>query len=300
MAFWIVYQGDSWSRARNGGHLWAPKLNSVGRANAYWDNMTRVQPGELIFSGVNNAIRAVSQAQAPAYTAPRPDPDRDGRWDSEGWRLDVAYSDLSPPIPYNDWAPIFSDSLSVKYGAFNASGRPNQGYLFELPIEVGQYIVQLAYARGMDIVATAEEAAAERSDQPTERTILARARIGQGKFRTDLLKLYAGRCAASGLDRSELLRASHIKPWAACSNSERLDPANGLLLSAGYDAAFDAGLISFDDDGKIILAADFNENQARDAGIDPHARINAVKPETALYLASHRKTLGLPRIYFSE
>ncbi|MDB4659168.1 HNH endonuclease [Akkermansiaceae bacterium] len=52
---------------------------------------------------------------------------------------------------------------------------------------------------------------------------------------------------------SELLRASHIIPWAE-SEDLRLNPSNGLCLSATFDAAFDRGLISLDDDYRLLLA----------------------------------------------
>ena len=59
-----------------------------------------------------------------------------------------------------------------------------------------------------------------------------------GRFRDDLVASFGGRCCLSGLDVTELLRASHIKPWRDSNNIERLDPYNGLLLSPAYDAAF--------------------------------------------------------------
>ena len=67
------------------------------------------------------------------------------------------------------------------------------------------------------------------------------------------------RCAVTGVDQGELLRASHIKPWARCANdAERLDPHNGLLLVADWDAAVDAGLLTFGDGGEpafsVLLA----------------------------------------------
>jgi len=86
----------------------------------------------------------------------------------------------------------------------------------------------------------------------TERQYLRAARVGQGKFRTALLERYGGRCAAAGISNTELLVASHIKPWEACTNAERLDPDNGILLSALLDRLFDRGLITFQDDGTVI------------------------------------------------
>lgn len=53
----------------------------------------------------------------------------------------------------------------------------------------------------------------------------------------------------------ELLRASHIKPWAGCeSDGERLDVFNGLLLAPHLDGAFDRGFISVADDGELVVS----------------------------------------------
>jgi len=90
----------------------------------------------------------------------------------------------------------------------------------------------------------------------TEAEYLIVQRVGQGLFREALLRRWKGRCAVTGVDVPELLRASHIKPWAHCtSDAERLDPDNGLLLVANWDAAFDQGLVTFADTGAVVWSA---------------------------------------------
>jgi len=85
-------------------------------------------------------------------------------------------------------------------------------------------------------------------DTETER--VTKQRVGQEIFRRALMRYWDNRCPLTGVTEPELLRASHILPWAECgSDAERLDVHNGLLLSAHWDAAFDAGLVSFSDDG---------------------------------------------------
>ena len=89
-------------------------------------------------------------------------------------------------------------------------------------------------------------------------------RIGQNVFRSVLLEIYNGRCCVCGLNIKEVLRASHIIPWSE-SKPNRLNPENGLCLSATYDAAFDKHLISFDDDYRMIVSPyirDFYTNEA--------------------------------------
>jgi predicted restriction endonuclease len=80
-------------------------------------------------------------------------------------------------------------------------------------------------------------------------------RVGQDIFRAALLDYWGGRCPLTGITDPALLRASHIVPWAECdTDAQRLDVHNGLLLSALWDAAFDAGLVSFADDGTVLTA----------------------------------------------
>jgi hypothetical protein len=75
-------------------------------------------------------------------------------------------------------------------------------------------------------------------------------RIGQDIFLNRLMDYWQGRCPLTGISDPALLRASHIIAWKDCANdADRLDVHNGLLLSALWDAAFDNGLLTFDDDG---------------------------------------------------
>jgi hypothetical protein len=88
----------------------------------------------------------------------------------------------------------------------------------------------------------------------TSKTRLIQARLGQGKYRTDLFFVWEGKCCISGCDQKALLRASHIKPWRSCTDKERLDPMNGLLLTPNLDAVFDQGYISFDNNGEMVIS----------------------------------------------
>jgi hypothetical protein len=84
-------------------------------------------------------------------------------------------------------------------------------------------------------------------------------RIGQDVFRDALMVYWGGRCPMTGITEPGLLRASHILPWADCTDAQRLDVHNGLLLSALWDAAFDRGLISFADDGTVLASPQLSE-----------------------------------------
>ncbi|MCF0180908.1 MAG: HNH endonuclease [Muribaculaceae bacterium] len=83
-------------------------------------------------------------------------------------------------------------------------------------------------------------------------------RKGQSYFRRMVLANYANQCCITGLNVPELLRASHIVAWKD-DKPNRMNPENGLCLSATYDAAFDQHLISFDEDYRLIVSKSLRE-----------------------------------------
>lgn len=103
------------------------------------------------------------------------------------------------------------------------------------------------------------------NDNGTEKEVRAKRRVGQDIFRAILLYIYDSKCCLTGLEITEVLRASHIIPWAECKDETRLDPSNGLCLSATYDAAFDRHLISFDEDYRLILSPTLKEEYTSSA-----------------------------------
>lgn len=126
----------------------------------------------------------------------------------------------------------------------------------------------------------------------TERTSEVRQRIGQDIFRAALMDLWQGRCAVTGLAfPPKLLRASHAKPWAKATDSERLDPFNGLLLSVHLDAMFDAALIAFSDDGTLLCSRHLHDSIREYYSIADNVRIRALSSGHVPYLAWHRTNL---------
>ncbi len=123
----------------------------------------------------------------------------------------------------------------------------------------------------------------------TEAERLVIQRVGQGLFRAALLDYWQGRCCVSGLDVPELLRASHIRPWALCDTDEqRLDVFNGLLLAPHLDALFDVGLMTFDDDGFLNIANQLGRGQRQRLGLTDGMKVHGIRPEHLEYLRFHR------------
>lgn len=122
-----------------------------------------------------------------------------------------------------------------------------------------------------------------------------RVRTNQNIFRKMILKVYNHACCITGLNIPEVNRASHIIPWAE-NETKRLDPRNGLCLSATYDAAFDRNLISLDDDYRILISKnikDYGTNECVKEYFICKEGMKISLPERYKpnkdYLATHRK-----------
>jgi hypothetical protein len=125
----------------------------------------------------------------------------------------------------------------------------------------------------------------------TEKTVLIKARKGQGKYRESLIE-YWGSCSITACKNTSLLRASHIKPWKISNNKERLDHFNGLLLTANFDLLFDQGFISFCNKGNIIIANALDQDTQNILGVSQNISIDLVE-EHLSYLEFHRNEVFL-------
>jgi len=129
----------------------------------------------------------------------------------------------------------------------------------------------------------------------TETTASVKLRRGQEYFREAVLNNFAGRCGITQLNVRELLIASHILPWGT-HPSERLNMRNGLCLSRLHDAAFDRGLIAFDDSLELIISSELMSALPKDviakdfecyAGEPLHLPDDAILPDPE-FIAKHR------------
>lgn len=130
----------------------------------------------------------------------------------------------------------------------------------------------------------------------TERNAVVFARRGQGKYRENLGLIEKG-CRLTGVTEPFLLRASHIKPWSLCDNSnERLDGANGLLLTPTYDVMFDRGYLTFEDDGRPRISSQLPKKVLDQVCMpDPsELPIQPFSDRQQSYLDFHRKIIFRP------
>jgi hypothetical protein len=200
-----------------------------------------------------------------------------------------------------DWDTSVTRSMGDISSRTKVGGRPLQAIdpttaLYPITLE----LLGELHARHQADPDAAEANALARLDEqaagnaPT-RAQVSYARIGQGAFRAAVLAREPA-CRMTGVSMPRCLVASHIKPWAVCVGGEHLDGANGLMLAPHIDFLFDTGLISFTDDGQLLLAPALDRAILRAWHIDADLNFGPFAPDQARYLTYHRAyVLGQPR-----
>ena len=282
--------------------MWSPKRNANGARNQFYENMREVSPGDVVFSFCDTRIRAIGIVTGGAETGPKPDFGAAGaNWSHEGWFVPVDYCGLNAEFRPKDHIAILRPFLPPKYSPLQANGDGLQSvYLAELPPVFAEALIGLigqpywdAYAEIADFQGVGDQADVDQipADRgisgPTFREQVVRARRGQGVFRSNVL-LREEHCRVTGVSEPRHLKASHIKPWRDASDAERLDGANGLLLSPHIDHLFDEGYITFSAGQELLIVPEVRDKLLDAWGIDAGVRVGGFSREQGAYLDYHR------------
>lgn len=305
MAFWWVNHKQTRDHEVRGGYLWSPIRNANGARNQSYDNMALVRPGDIVFSYADGHIGAIGQVIEAASVSPKPTEfgTIGNYWADEGWLVDVQFSVAPMPIRPKDHIGAIRRHLPGIYSPIQLNGNGNQGiYLAAISDELGNLLLALlrmeadpVFASPLPEIPIPDESLlfdlAQIGNIPsipeTQRLQLAKARVGQGLFRKRVMLLDPS-CRVTGVTDPRLLIASHIKPWKESSNEERISGYNGIMLSPHIDALFDAHLISFEDDGGMLVHPSLPNDVLNRWSLRRDTQIEKFLPEQAQYLDHHR------------
>ena len=290
MQFWWVNHNQTARQEIEGQYLWSPKTESNGARSEFYNNMRRASPGDLVLSYSGQAIRFVGRVTDFAFTAPKPAEfgTTGSNWSDEGWLLPVFWVPLSQVVSPKAMIDVLGPLLPTRYSPFNLSnGAGNQkAYLAEISRDLFEVITASttfdaitlhragSNSLSFEVVNELLEDVVERRiatdltlDDTVRRSVI-QARRGQGKFRANVEAIERC-CRLTGVSNPTLLIASHIKPWRLCKTAEeRLDGANGLLLTPDADLLFDRGFITFEDDGEVRVSPRVDRGDLRRLGLD--------------------------------
>jgi putative restriction endonuclease len=302
MRYWWVNQNQTYRAEFRGSFMWSPKQNANGARNQFYENMREVSPGDVVFSFCDTRIKSIGVVTGRAQTGPKPDFGTAGaNWSKEGWYVPVDYCALNDQIRPKDHIAILRPFLPTRYSPLQAKGDGLQSvYLAEVPDSLAQAMIGLIGQAYWDAYATismfqnvpeptdAEIASEDRTiTGSTFREQLVRARRGQGVFRSNVL-LREEYCRVTRVSEPRHLKAGHIKPWRDATDAERLDGANGLLLSPHIDHLFDEGYITFSTSQTLVVVPEVRDKLLDAWGIDAGVRVGEFSREQSGYLDYHR------------
>lgn len=314
--YWWVNHKQTVMHEVDGKYLWSPKTKKGGKTNRFYENMRLATPGDYVLSFAHGRIAYVGRVSELAIAAPKPPEfgSAGDAWSDEGWYLPVQWSALNTPVRPKEFIGELLGLLPSSHSPIQGNGNGNQGaYLAQIGFDLFQAILARA---GVDLdlvfsdieLASTFGAYAEELDDAVERQLslstaltvtekdqVVKARRGQGLFRANVQK-YERCCRLTGVSTQYLLIASHIKPWRSCENSvERLDGNNGLLLTPHVDLMFDRGLISFQDDGALIISTRIESSDLQLLGIrvGQFAK-KSLNAQQVAYMTYHRANVLVP------
>jgi hypothetical protein len=308
MAYWWVNHKQTRDYEVRGGYLWSPYRNANDAYNQTYENLKLVRPGDIVFSYAHGRIGSVGRVTIPA--SPSPKPIEFGNvgdyWSREGWLVEVAFREAHRPLRPAEHLQTIVPMLPPRHSPLQKNGHGNQGcYLAGISDALGHVLMALLdmqQVRDLDqevpyliehepsaqVLDDIHRIETDTSIPETQRLQLAKARVGQGYFRKQVI-LLDGACRVTGVTDTRVLIASHIKPWREASNAERLSGYNGLLLSPHVDALFDEQFITFEDDGRMHVHPSLSRDVLDRWSIDPNKRVDPFRSEQTAFLAHHRE-----------
>ena len=306
MAFWWVNHKQTRNHEVRGGYMWSPMRNANGAVNQTYENMTRVRVGDVVFSYADGQIGAIGRVIEAAVASPKPTEfgSVGDYWANEGWLVGVYFTPSPQALRPKQHIEAIGPLLPAHHSPIQNNGNGNQGcYLAGISDVLGHLLLALLNVEVLpnfaavaqvndsgidhDVLDDIHEIEADATIPETQRAQLAKARIGQGLFRKRVL-LVDPCCRVTGVDDQRLLIASHIKPWRDASNAERINGYNGVMLSPHVDALFDEHLISFENEGKVLVHKSLPRNVLDRWSIDPMKRVARFTPEQSAFLDHHR------------
>ena len=241
--------------------------------------------GDVVMCGDGKRFFALVRVTSNAFyrdDAERMDSDDDFRWFELARNVEVLSTEPAP----------FENLYDIKYADLAESGRKPHYSHCDMQHTLCEWaknkFIEFWY-NNLDSASENLSSLFEELKNMPETEVVSQAtqRRGQDKIRKILLTARQ-KCEVCSLAIPELLRASHIKPWRDSSNAERLDLENVLLLAANYDAAFDAGFISFSAcDGSLLISHAVTAEQLLTLGINSKATIPKPSKKRAKYLEWH-------------
>ena len=269
-SYWWVSHNATHKEEVGGGYIWSPKKNTKGLDVPSYENMLKINIGDVVLSYSGKKISAIGVARSTAKSHKKPEEfgNKGNNWSKDdGWIVFTDFIRLSTAVsPINNLDSL-RELLPKKHSPLNKHGKGVQAYLFNISEKLFRQLDLLSggdISKKIPVVISDQDSELDQKEEkniqgrtdisPGQKWRLMKARKGQGIFKDNLCE-NENACRVTGVTNTDFLHACHIKPWCKSDDIEKLHGCNGLLLSPHIHVLFDKGLISFSDDGQILISS---------------------------------------------
>ncbi|MFD0897876.1 HNH endonuclease [Loigolactobacillus binensis] len=264
MQAFIVMQGRTYQQEKTAGLIWTQQRASGQPVPPTWARINEIQPQDILFHYVAGQIVAVSQAQTAVQNMPRPASLADVATPQINV-VHLQYYTLPRPLMISAYLPQLGPLLPHVHAAFQADGSGNQGYIYPcyslllaqlIDLLAAQYFV----AKQMEQLTLAMSAVTANDADPLLRLLVNADLINRRQMNqadaifTQHLLHQVPQCAVCGLENTNLLQATRLKPLVDSAPSERVAAANGILLCSNHAELVAQGLLSFSRGGHLLIS----------------------------------------------
>ncbi|HHA2888049.1 TPA: HNH endonuclease [Stenotrophomonas maltophilia] len=195
----------------------------------------------------------------------------------------VVFQMMGKGRPYRYLGRFMCQSSYVRPGTPDREGQPRSAIVFRLKSLEASLGLTAGESDQAEVDAAFDDVGATSARRETE------VRTKQRLFRERLIGVEKG-CRLTGIEDLRFLRASHIKPWADSTHSERVDGENGLLLAPHADLLFDHGWISFSSNGRLLVSSELPSEVRGRLGLnlDKRLRREVFSHKQLFFLDFHR------------
>lgn len=190
---------------------------------------------------------------------------------------------------------VYINSKSVAYNLIRLISLPNISYISILKLKSDNEtilyfrpFVEYIVANEIEEQEIKEKVLSDETLKPKVKEAIIKARVGQGEYRRKLLEM-CPYCPITLVSDERLLIASHIKPWRKSNDFEKTDPNNGFILTPTYDKLFDAGFISFEENGTMLVSPWISPLNQKRLHIYNGKKVNIITSKKEEYLFYHRE-----------
>lgn len=271
MNSFLVMQGHTYKEEKDLGIIWSPKLDQGGNIPHSWLRMTEVKEGGRVFHYAKGYILAISVATSGCLEASKPSTmQNNDLWNDSGYLVELQYHELEEPLNIRADFDEISPLLPLKYSPFQQDSNGNKGYLYpcneELSIRLLELISDLNIYQVDDVQLELSIGVVRRTERNTIVPLIAET---EAEAKT---KIRLG------------------QQWKDCTNVERINSNNGVLLCCNHDALYDKGYIAFDGQGRLHVSSQIPAVNYEKYVIIPGTKI-ARSVENKPYFKWHKKNI---------